>query len=98
MRTRRIPRYAAESVIARANEMARAVELAFPLRASGTDRAGLAHNGREERWQAIGRAGEHSVLVVAHVVRLREDEDIIRIISARYALRHERQRYESQTH
>jgi uncharacterized DUF497 family protein len=52
----------------------------------------------EERWHAIGRAGEHTVLVVAHVVRLRDDEEIIRIISARYALKHERHRYESQTH
>lgn len=52
----------------------------------------------EERWQAIGRVGEHSVLVVAHVVRVRGDEEVIRIISARYALKHERHRYESQTH
>ena len=52
----------------------------------------------EERWQAIGRAGEHSVLVVAHVVRSREDEEVLRIISARYALKHERYRYETQTH
>ena len=52
----------------------------------------------EERWQAIGRAGEHSVLVVAHVVRSREDEEVVRIISARYALKHERYRYETHTH
>lgn len=52
----------------------------------------------EERWQAIGHAGEHTVLVVAHVVRLRGGEQVIRIISARYALRHERERYESETH
>lgn len=52
----------------------------------------------EERWQAIGRAGEHSVLVVAHVVRSSEDAEVVRIISARYALKHERYRYETQTH
>jgi len=51
----------------------------------------------EERWQAIGRIGEHTVLVVAHVVRMRDGEEVIRIISARYALKHERQRYESET-
>ena len=51
----------------------------------------------EERWQAIGRIGEHTVLVVAHVVRMRSDQEVIRIISARYALKHERQRYESET-
>lgn len=52
----------------------------------------------EERWRAIGRAGEHAVLVVAHVVRMREDEEVVRIISARYALKHERQWYESEIH
>ena len=51
----------------------------------------------EERWQAIGRVGEHTVLVVAHVIRIRVDQEIVRIISARYALKHERQRYESET-
>jgi hypothetical protein len=48
----------------------------------------------EERWQVIGRAGVHSVLVVAHVVRSREEDEVVRIISARYALKHERHRYE----
>jgi len=51
----------------------------------------------EERWQAIGLIGEHTVLVVAHVVRTRGDQEVIRIISARHALRHERHRYESET-
>lgn len=51
----------------------------------------------EERWLAIGRASEHTVLVVAHVVRMRAGEELIRIISARYALKHERRRYESET-
>jgi hypothetical protein len=52
----------------------------------------------EERWQAIGRAGTHLVVVVAHTVRHRVGTDIIRIISARRALRHERQRYEDQAY
>lgn len=52
--------------------------------------------GDEERWQAIGRAGPHLVLVVAHAVRHPRGVDVIRIISARRALRHERQRYEDQ--
>jgi uncharacterized DUF497 family protein len=51
----------------------------------------------EERWQAIGRVGAHTVLVVAHVVRMRGDEEVLRIISARYALKHERERYETET-
>jgi hypothetical protein len=52
--------------------------------------------GDEERWQAIGRAGPQLVLVVAHAVRHPRGVDVIRIISARRALRHERQRYEDQ--
>jgi uncharacterized DUF497 family protein len=51
----------------------------------------------EDRWQAIGRAAEHTFLVVAHVVRIHGDQEIVRIISARYALKHERRRYESET-
>jgi uncharacterized DUF497 family protein len=51
----------------------------------------------EERWQAIGRAGTYLVIVVAHTVRRSAGDDIIRIISARRALRQERQRYEDQT-
>jgi uncharacterized DUF497 family protein len=50
----------------------------------------------EERWQAIGRVGSYTILVVAHVVRLRSDEEVIRILSARHALKYERQRYESE--
>ncbi|MGH8337943.1 MAG: BrnT family toxin [Gammaproteobacteria bacterium] len=52
--------------------------------------------GGEERWRAIGRAGIDRVLVVAHAVRLRGSEEVIRIISARRALKHERQHYEDQ--
>ena len=48
--------------------------------------------------EAIGRAGTHLVLVVAHTARHAPSTDIIRIISARRALRHERQRYEDQAY
>lgn len=49
----------------------------------------------EERWQTIGTLGGCLLVVVAHTVRL-EDQDIevIRIISARRADKHERRRYE----
>jgi len=50
----------------------------------------------EERWHAIGRAGTRLVVVVAHTVRDADGIDIIRIISARRALRFERLRYEDQ--
>ena len=52
----------------------------------------------EPRWQAIGRVADELVLVVAHTVRNRNDEEIIRIISARRALKQERKRYEEQSH
>lgn len=48
----------------------------------------------EERWQALGSSLGQVLLLVAHVVRLGEDnEEIIRIISARRAERHERAEY-----
>jgi uncharacterized protein len=46
----------------------------------------------EPRWQAIGRAGEDLILLVAHVFF--ESEDCVHIISARRATPHERRRYE----
>ena len=52
----------------------------------------------EERWQAIGRVGSYTILVVAHVIRMRDTEEIIRIISVRRALKHERRLYESQAY
>ncbi len=52
----------------------------------------------EPRWQAIGRVAEELVLVVAHTVRSEDDNEVIRIISARKALKQERKRYEEQTY
>jgi uncharacterized DUF497 family protein len=48
----------------------------------------------EIRWRAIGRSHIDQFLVVAHVVREEDDREIIRIISARRALRHEISRYQ----
>lgn len=85
----------------RANRRKHGVSFEFAKGVFDDPDALILHDRREqgeERWCAIGRAGEHTVLVVAHVVRMRDDEEVIRIISARYALKHERQRYESETH
>lgn len=49
--------------------------------------------GGEYRWRAIGMVGV-SLLVVAHIVWEEDDEEIIRIISARRAERYERTCYE----
>jgi len=48
----------------------------------------------EERWQTVGRARGIAVLLVAHTRCDEEGEEVIRIISARRATRHERRAYE----
>ena len=62
-----------------------------PLALSVQDR--IEHG--EQRWQTLGRVGGCVILLVAHTLQL-EDEgaEIIRIISARRADRHERHHYE----
>jgi hypothetical protein len=52
----------------------------------------------EHRWQTLGLAGGVLLLLVAHTVRFEneENDEIIRIISARRADRKERQRYEKE--
>ena len=46
----------------------------------------------EQRWRALGMVGGVAVLLVAHAVR--EEGEVIRLISARRATRKERNRYE----
>lgn len=48
----------------------------------------------ELRWQTLGLAGDVALLLVAHSVRGENEDEIIRIISARKATRKERQRYD----
>ena len=48
----------------------------------------------EQRWHAIGLVKAVTILVVAHTVRGGEDDERIRIISARRATRSERKRYD----
>lgn len=53
----------------------------------------------ELRWQAIGRVAAELVLVVAHTVRDTDNGDeVVRLISARKALKGERKRYEEQAY
>ncbi len=60
----------------------------------------VAHQDRyengEHRWQTIGMVGGVLILLVAHTVRFNEENEIIRIISARRAERNERKRYEEE--
>lgn len=50
--------------------------------------------GGELRWQTLGLAGGIVLLLVAHTVRDEREGEIIRIISARKAVRKERKRYD----
>lgn len=52
------------------------------------------HVSGEERWRTLGLVGGIVVLLVAHTYREEEHGEVIRIISARKATRHERQIYE----
>ena len=50
--------------------------------------------GGEFRWLAIGMVEGLRLLVVVHVVREQDGDEVIRIISARRADRREKRRYE----
>ena len=48
----------------------------------------------EERWQAVGCVDGLALLLVVHTYRDRDGEEVVRIIGARRATRHERRDYE----
>jgi len=50
-------------------------------------------SGGEERWHAIGSIEDIIILVVVHTYREEDSDQVIRIISARRATRHERNLY-----
>jgi uncharacterized protein len=52
------------------------------------------HSKNEERWITLGRAGGYDpLIIVSHIYRDDEDEEVIRIISARTATAKERRQY-----
>ncbi len=61
-----------------------------PLHVSIQDR----HENGEERWQTLGLVNNVVVLLVAHSIIEENNTEIIRIISARKATKHERNHYE----
>ena len=61
-----------------------------PLHLSAQDR----EVDGEERWQTIGMAGGVLLLLVAHTFEDEDEEEVVRIISARKANAQERRRYE----
>ena len=50
----------------------------------------------EERWQALGVVDGVTLLVVVHTYRDRVGDEVIRIIGARCATKHERKTYEEE--
>jgi uncharacterized protein len=50
------------------------------------------HSGSEDRFIAVGRSSNHRLLLVVHCYR--EDESIIRIVSARKLTQSERKQFE----
>jgi uncharacterized DUF497 family protein len=48
----------------------------------------------EQRWHAIGLVGNSMIVLVVHTYPAGEDEDLVRIISARKATPSERRQYE----
>ncbi len=67
-------------------------KLAFddPLHRTQFDR--VADN--EERWHTLGMIQNQLLALVVHTYRTVDDEEVIRIISARKATKHERRLYE----
>lgn len=51
------------------------------------------HSEGEERWITVGQAGRLSLVVVVHTYRDTEEEEVIRMISARKATPKERKQY-----
>ena len=66
---------------------------ADPLAVSLQDRI----EGGERRWQTVGLVDGYLLIVVAHTLRMAQDTEVIRIISARRATRMERKSYENQS-
>ena len=48
----------------------------------------------EQRWQTMGEVAGVALVLVAHTIREGQDDEVIRIISARRATRHERKQYQ----
>lgn len=52
------------------------------------------HSDVEDRWVTIGQTADGRLVVVVHTFRQRDDQSLVRIISARDATRRERRIFE----
>lgn len=53
------------------------------------------HSTKEDRWLILGKSINEVILVVVHTFKDQEGMEIVRIISARQATKHERNTYQS---
>jgi uncharacterized DUF497 family protein len=81
-----------EQNLAKHNVRFEAAALAFDDADSLTQRD--ESTGEEERWITLGSIESSTVLFVVHMCFEQNGEEVIRIISARAATRHERRAYE----
>ena len=51
------------------------------------------HSDKEDRWVLLGKSNNETILVVIHTYRTRDNEEIVRIISARKATKNEEKTY-----
>jgi len=51
------------------------------------------HSDQEERWVILGKSNNEMILLVVHTFRNRENEETVRIISARKATKNEKRVY-----
>jgi uncharacterized protein len=61
---------------------------------AGLDGEDIEHSESEERRLRLAKSSLGRILVIAYTIRRKEDEESIRIISARRASRKERKKYE----
>lgn len=53
------------------------------------------HSEYEDRWVTLGQIQDETIMVVVHTFRDLENDEVIRIVSARKATKRERQRYQA---
>ena len=53
------------------------------------------HSEHEGRWVTLGQIQDETIVVVVHTFRDLENDEVVRIVSARRATRRERQKYQA---
>ena len=53
------------------------------------------HSEHEDRWVTLGQIQDETIVVVVHTFRELENDEVIRIVSARKATKRERKTYQA---